>query len=51
MYKIGIAAGGQQKPITLEGLTAMKNAGMDAIEISIASYVDFDFKKAKDDNN
>ncbi|MBE6761548.1 MAG: sugar phosphate isomerase/epimerase [Ruminococcaceae bacterium] len=47
MYKIGIAAGGAQKPITVEGLEAMKKAGMDAIEISIGSYENFDFKKAK----
>lgn len=47
MYKIGIAAGGQQKPISVENFEIMKKAGMDAIEISIGSYEDFDFKKAK----
>lgn len=47
MYKIGIAAGGSQEPITVENFELMKKAGMDAIEISIASYSDFDFKAAK----
>lgn len=51
MYKIGIAAGGPQKPITIENFEAMKNAGMDAIEISIGSYENFDFKKAKEISN
>lgn len=47
MYKIGIAAGGPRKPVTAENFEAMKKAGMDAIELSIASYEDFDFKRAK----
>ena len=47
MYKIGIAAGGPAKPITVENLEAMKKAGMDAIELSIKSYEDFDFKAAR----
>lgn len=47
MYKIGIAAGGPRKPVTVENFEAMKKAGMDAIELSIASYEDFDFKRAK----
>ena len=47
MYKIGIAAGGPRKPVTTENFEAMKKAGMDAIELSIASYEDFDFKRAK----
>ena len=48
MYKIGIHAGGAEKPITVENLEAMKKAGMDAIELSILSYEGFDFKKAKE---
>lgn len=47
MYKIGIAAGNKQKPISIENFEEMKKAGMDAIEISIGSYENFDFKKAK----
>lgn len=47
MYKIGIAAGGTAKPITVENLEAMKKSGMDAIELSIKSYEDFDFKTAR----
>lgn len=47
MYKIGIAAGGPDKPITVENLEAMKKSGMDAIELSIKSYEDFDFKTAR----
>ncbi len=48
MYKIGIAAGDPKKPISVESFEAMKKAGMDAIEISINNYENFDFKKAKE---
>ena len=48
MYKIGISTCGD-KPIDLKGFTAMKEAGMGAVEICLSDYKELDFKKVKAD--
>ncbi len=46
MYRVGISTCGG-KPTDLEEFTAMKSAGMDAVEICLSDYKDLDFKKVR----